>query len=253
MPRINLILAAVLGASVVLQEETPAAAASPSDDEARFPNVLFIAIDDMNDWISCLGGYNGKVHTPNIDRLVARGTLFTNAHCPSPKCAPSRAAIMTGRMPSTTGLYGNQHWWLPSLPDVVTIPVHFREQGYRTATAGKIFHSTAGSHPPNQWDEFQRQTFYEDPWHRRVKLNYPWDDHAPFPEGFPFCGFKGLGYENDWGSLPIPESGYDDSVVVEFALPRVSSVEGALISSIVRRLSPDLASVGTRDEPDASE
>ena len=72
--------------------------------EAERPNVLFLAVDDLKDWVNCLGGYEGKVHTPNIDRLAARGTLFTNAHCPSPKCAPSRAAIMTGLMPSTTGL-----------------------------------------------------------------------------------------------------------------------------------------------------
>ena len=60
------------------------------------PNVLFLCVDDMKDWVNCLDGYEGKVHTPNIDRLAARGTLFTNAHCPSPKCAPSRAAILTG-------------------------------------------------------------------------------------------------------------------------------------------------------------
>ncbi|GAG37884.1 unnamed protein product, partial [marine sediment metagenome] len=71
------------------------------------PNVLFLALDDMKDWVRCLGGYEGTVHTPNIDRLGKRGMLFTNAHCASPKCAPSRAAIMTGLRPSTTGLYDN--------------------------------------------------------------------------------------------------------------------------------------------------
>jgi arylsulfatase A-like enzyme len=73
--------------------------------EAKRLNVLFLAVDDMKDWVNCLGGYEGTVHTPNIDRLAKRGMLFTNAHCPSPKCAPSRAAIMTGLRPSTTGLY----------------------------------------------------------------------------------------------------------------------------------------------------
>ena len=67
------------------------------------PNVLFIAVDDMKDWVNCLGGYEGDVYTPNIDRLAKRGMLFTNAHCVSPKCAPSRVAIMTGLRPSTTG------------------------------------------------------------------------------------------------------------------------------------------------------
>ena len=99
-----------------------------SSDSNEKPNVLFLAVDDMKDWVNCLGGYEGTVYTPHIDRLASRGTLFTNAHCPSPKCAPSRAAIMTGLRPSSTGLYDNGHWWYPNLPGVATIPVHFKTQ-----------------------------------------------------------------------------------------------------------------------------
>ena len=153
-----------------------------SADAAKRPNVLFLAVDDMKDWVNCLGGYEGTVHTPNIDRLAERGVLFANAHCVSPKCAPSRAAILIGMRPSTTGLYDNGHWWLPNLPNVVTIPQHFRSHAYRVAGAGKVFHHTAGNHPPNQWDEFHRLTFREDPWFRGAKLNYPWSKHADRPE-----------------------------------------------------------------------
>ncbi|MHC4807879.1 MAG: sulfatase-like hydrolase/transferase [Planctomycetota bacterium] len=70
----------------------------------RKHNVLFIALDDMNDWISSLGGYSEKVHTPNLDRLGRKGITFTNAHSPSTVCNPSRTAIMTGLRPSTTGV-----------------------------------------------------------------------------------------------------------------------------------------------------
>ncbi len=182
------------------------------------PNVLFLAVDDMKDWVNCLGGYGGTVHTPNIDRLARRGMLFTSAHCASPKCAPSRAAIMTGLRPSTTGLYDNGHWWLPNLPEVVTIPAHFRSHGYRVVGSGKLFHHTAGNHPPNQWDDFFRLTFREDPWFRGVKLNYPWSKHGPYPNGFPFSGVQGLGHENDWGSLGIAEHEYDDALTVAYAV-----------------------------------
>ncbi len=182
------------------------------------PNILFLAVDDMNDWVGCLGGYQGTVHTPNIDRLAKRGMLFANAHCPSPKCAPSRAAIMTGLRPSTTGLYDNGHWWLPNLPDVVTIPMHFRGAGYRVVGAGKIFHHTAGNNPPSQWDDFFRLLFRNDPWFRGVKLNYPWSKAGPIPAGFPFSGVKGLGHENDWGSLGIPEAEYDDTLSADYAI-----------------------------------
>lgn len=187
-------------------------------DHRSQPNVLFLAVDDMKDWVNCLGGYEGTVHTPNIDRLAKRGMLFRAAHCPSPKCAPSRAAIMTGLRPSTTGLYDNGHWWLPNLPDVVTIPMHFRRQGYRVVGAGKIFHHTSGNHPPNQWDDFQRLTFGEDPWFRGVKLNYPWSKHERYPQGFPFSGVKGLGHENDWGALKIADEEYDDALTTNYAV-----------------------------------
>jgi choline-sulfatase len=189
-----------------------------NEGPAQQPNVLFLAVDDMKDWVNCLGGYEGTVHTPNIDRLARRGMLFTNAHCPSPKCAPSRAAIMTGLRPSTTGLYDNGHWWLPNRPQVVTIPVHFRRHGYRVMGAGKIFHHTAGNNPPKQWDDFFRLSFRNDPWFRSVTLNYPWSKSGPNPEGFPFSGVPGLGHENDWGALHIPEADYDDVLSADYAV-----------------------------------
>lgn len=182
------------------------------------PNVLFLAVDDLKDWVHCLGGYEGVVHTPNIDRLAKRGMLFANAHCASPKCAPSRAAILTGLRPSTTGLYDNSHWWLPNLPNVVSLPAYFRQHGYHVAGAGKIFHHTAGNNPPNQWDDFFRLTFRDDPWFRGSKLNYPWSKSGPNPLGFPFSGVLGLGHENDWGSLDLPEEQHDDTLSAEYAV-----------------------------------
>lgn len=194
---------------------------------AERPNVLFLAVDDMKDWVNCLGGYEGKVLTPNIDRLADRGILFTNAHCPSPKCAPSRSAILTGFRPSTTGLYDNGHWWQPNYPNIVTIPAHFRSQGYRVAGAGKIFHHTAGNHPTDQWDDFQKLLFRDDPWFRGVKLNYPWSKHEPPPDGFPFSEVKGLGHENDWGSLGYDELDYDDSRTASYVVEFLEQHQGA--------------------------
>ena len=68
-------------------------------------NVLFIAVDDLNDWVGCLGGHP-QVKTPHIDGLAARGTLFSNAHCQAPLCNPSRSSVLTGLRPSTTGICG---------------------------------------------------------------------------------------------------------------------------------------------------
>lgn len=106
---------------------------------AKKPNVLMIAVDDLNDWIGVLGGHP-QTQTPNIDRLAKRGLLFTNAHCAAPACNPSRAALMTGVRPWTSGVYLNAQPWRPVMPDTVTLPQHFMANGYQVRGGGKIYH-----------------------------------------------------------------------------------------------------------------
>jgi choline-sulfatase len=113
--------------------------------EAKKPNVLFIAIDDQNDWIGTLGGHP-MAKTPNIDRLAAQGTVFLNAHCNAPLCNPSRTSLMLGLRPTTTGIYGLAPWFrdLPELKNRVALPQHFANNGYRTGATGKIYHGYSG-------------------------------------------------------------------------------------------------------------
>jgi arylsulfatase A-like enzyme len=120
-------------------------------DQPTRPNVLLIAIDDMNDWVGCLGGHP-DAHSPNIDRLGKRGTLFTNAHCQAPICNPSRTSIMYGLRPSSTGVYMNspKPWTVAALKRRVTMPRHFAAHGYRTYTTGKIYHGSGL--PPGDFD-----------------------------------------------------------------------------------------------------
>ncbi len=108
---------------------------------AARPNILFLAIDDQNDWIGHLGGHP-LVKTPNLDRLAARGTTFLNAHCNAPICNPSRTSLMLGLRPTTTGIYGLAPWFrnLPEYKNRVTLPQYFAKQGYLTAATGKIYH-----------------------------------------------------------------------------------------------------------------
>ena len=118
---------------------------NPSDlrAEESKPNVLMIAIDDLNDWVSCLGGHP-QANTPNIDRLAERGVLFTNAHCQAPICNPSRTSLMLGLRPSSTGVYLNNAWFRnsPRNQNRVTLGEHFGLNGYKTLSAGKIFHTS---------------------------------------------------------------------------------------------------------------
>jgi iduronate 2-sulfatase len=99
------------------------------------PNILFIASDDMKPLI---GAYGDRfANTPNLDRLAARGTAFVNAHCQWAVCGPSRASLMTGLMPETTGVLGFKQM-RAKIPDMVTLPQHFRANGYETAATGKL-------------------------------------------------------------------------------------------------------------------
>ena len=168
----------------------------------------------MNDWVGCLGGYPG-VRTPNIDRLARRGVLFRNAHCAAPVCNPSRTALLTGWSPARTGIYDNEQWWRPALPDAVTLPQYFRKHGYNASGAGKVFHHVAGFNPPDQWDDFQLQEF-DDPWYRRQEW-YPWVKKIPNPPGHPFNGLDNFQGEFDWGVLPYKEEQYGDMRAVDYA------------------------------------
>ena len=191
-----------------------------AEKDAR-PNVLMIAVDDMRDWVGHLHGYQGTVQTPNIDRLASLGTAFTNAHTASPVCCPSRAAVMSGKLPSTTGVFSNQHWWKPHLPDLVTIPVHFRSQGYIAVGGGKLFHHTVGNNPPGQWDAYHRLVFRDDAWSRqtpRYRTLYPFTQPKPVPKEFPYSGLTLYSPEVDWGVLPQAEAEYDDARTVDYAI-----------------------------------
>lgn len=106
------------------------------------PNVLLIGIDDLNDWIGCLGGHP-QAKTPNLDALAKRGVLFANAHCQSPVCNPSRASLMTSLYPETSGIYflNPSIDSSPSAKKVLTMPTRFAQEGYHVTGGGKLFHA----------------------------------------------------------------------------------------------------------------
>ncbi len=125
-----------------------ASAAAPPESPAQRPNILFIAIDDLNDWVGPLQGHP-QVKTPNMDRLARRGMTFLNAHCQAPLCNPSRTSVLTGLRPSTSGVYALNPWFrsAPALKKLVTLPQYFSQHGYRTITTGKVYHD---AYPPKE-------------------------------------------------------------------------------------------------------
>ncbi|MEX2512951.1 MAG: sulfatase [Cyclobacteriaceae bacterium] len=196
------------------------------------PNVLFIAIDDLNDWVGIMNTHP-QVKTPNIDRLAKSGLLFTNAHTQAPLCNPSRVSIMTGLRPTTTGIYNlaPHHRDVPATKNVITLPQYFEKHGYKTLSNGKIFHSIGNS--PEKRAEFQE-------WgpigggtagHPPNKLvgethmgNHPLLDWGVYPE-------KGDSVRNDykvasWAEMKLAELGNQKTeqpffMAVGFWLPHV--------------------------------
>ena len=122
---------------------------------AKF-NVLFIAVDDLNNNLGCYG--HPQVKSPHIDRLAARGVRFDRAYCQYPLCNPSRVSLLSGRRPDTTGIMDLQTPPRTHLHDVVFLPQYFRQQGYYTAHVGKIFHTGPEFEDPASWDHEIRET-----------------------------------------------------------------------------------------------
>lgn len=119
--------------------------------ESQPPNVLFISIDDLNDWVGVLGGHP-QASTPNIDALAASGALFSNAHCSIARCYPSRMSLLSGLRPTTTGIYENgQPNFRDAYPDMVILPQYFRNNGYKVLGGGKILRKNSD---PDSWDDY---------------------------------------------------------------------------------------------------
>ncbi len=168
------------------------------------PNVLFIAIDDQNDWIGCMGGHP-QVKTPNIDALARRGTLFANAHCQAPLCNPSRSSLLTGMRPSSTGICG----LAPGIRDVartrdlITLPQTFTQAGYFTSNHGKIYHD--GSLRPKD----QKREFLE--WGERGGMRRPPQPIANLP-------WPGRHPAMDWGAFPEKDEDCADWKIASSAI-----------------------------------
>ena len=98
------------------------------------PNILFIAVDDLRPDIGCYG--NKVAKTPNIDRIASQGIVFNRAYCQQAVCSPSRSSLLTGKRPDATKVWDLETHFRVALPDTVTLPQHFKANGYHTAALG---------------------------------------------------------------------------------------------------------------------
>lgn len=199
------------------------------------PNVLFIAVDDLNDWVGCLGGHP-QADTPHIDELARRGVLFSNAHCAAPACTPSRASLFTGQMPQSTGVWSNDGPKLMRLRrNAFLLPDSFTRAGYRTLGTGKLGPSKScfqtyfdvhqrwsplsseaveytaaelpskGTDNPRHVVKLRNQQYV-------LPLNRMPSDRTPAdPKGESF----------DWGPFDVPDADFGDTQITDWAIEQL--------------------------------
>ncbi len=188
-----------------------------SDSSGKTPNIIMVMVDDLNDWVGAMN-VHPQARTPHIDKLARSGTLFANAHAQAPICGPSRTSLMTGLLPSTTGVYGHINdddirSASPALENSVFLPEFLAEAGYYTMGIGKLFHKGA---PENAYHEFGGRHPGFGP---KPEKAFHWDQK---------------GTSTDWG--PYPDS--DDQ------MPDIKSAQWAAERLNRRYDSPFLLSVG---------
>jgi arylsulfatase A-like enzyme len=174
--------------------------------ERPHPNVLFIAVDDLNDWVGPLGGHP-MVKTPNIDRLARRGMTFLNAHCQAPLCNPSRTSVMLSLRPTTTGIYALEpsYFAVPQLKDRVPLFEHFKQNGYQVFSVGKLWHGPISP-------EMRKRQFTE--LGAAGKMIRPEKPFVETPSKHPLV---------DWGPFPENEADHYDYQTAGWAIRKLES------------------------------
>ncbi len=210
----NKLLLLAFAADIVTLSAYAAKKPAKNTVENQKPNVLFISVDDLNNWLSCLNNTSGT-KTPNIDRLAAKGVLFSNAQCQAPLSGPSRASIMTGLRPSTTGQYGmipddKIRSDNPATQEIVFLPEYFRNNGYHTMGIGKLFHTHA---PKGVFDESGGRVAGFGP---IPKKPFVWDGFGPADKKV--YGKTGT----DWGAFPESDELMPDHASANWAIERLN-------------------------------
>ncbi len=198
--------------------------------EERPPNVLFIAVDDLNDWVAAFDGHP-KAKTPHLEDFADSGAVvFQNAHCPGPVCGPSRSALLSGFWPSTSGIYGNSHNMLDSelVQAHATLPEYFAKHGYHSLSKGKIYHA---HHSKNGTDKGQ-WAFEE--WHQnesgsgvdRTKVTSRDKNLIDGKPGPPSQYSTGSGSEFAWGPTRGQKEETSDYKTAQWAAEQLQAEHG---------------------------
>lgn len=213
----------VIGALVFDAAGSALLAADPAGGAASSssrPNVLFIVVDDLRPELGCYGVTQAQ--TPNIDRLAKQGVVFTRAYCQQPLCGPTRASLLTGLRPASTGVFHNKTHFREKNPDVITLPQHFKNNGYYTMTIGKVFHG--GVDDNSTWSERLRPTTLGQPYPVKPVNGYQLPENRKALEKGEAGSKKedsGTGIGPATECADVPDQAYKDGVTADTAIAAI--------------------------------
>jgi arylsulfatase A-like enzyme len=186
----------------------------------RKMNLLFIAVDDLRPQLGCYG--KRQIISPNIDRLASEGMLFERTYCQQAVCGPTRASLLSGVRPDTSKIYGNRTPVRKAMPDVVTLPEHFKNNGYETLSIGKIYH-----HPKDDlqgWtaEPYRAGTFPEGEWRGRGYLTKEAiAQMEKYNKAYPKMKGRGPAFE----AADVPDGAYPDGRNTEYAIKQLNRLK----------------------------
>lgn len=208
-----------------------------NDLSAGKPNVLFIAVDDLRPELSCFG--KPQMKTPNFDRLATMGVSFSHAYCQQAVCAPSRNSLLTGLRPDAIGIYDLYTFFRKKQPDVITLPQHFKNNGYHTESMGKIYHTGHGnSNDSESWSVPHWNMGDEVSKLKKIVHGDTTDLERDFP--------KVNGVQLPWYCSNAPENNMTDAMIANHAVTRIKALNGKPFFLAVGFIKPHLPFVSPK-------
>ena len=186
----------------------------------RKMNVLFIAVDDLRPQLGCYG--QQQIISPNIDSLASQGMVFESTYCQQAVCGPTRASLLSGVRPDTSKIYGNSTSVRKAMPDVITLPEHFKNNGYETLSIGKIYHHPSDDRRGWSADPYRAGTFPEGAWKGRGYLTeQAITQMEKYNKDNPKMQGRGPAFE----AADVPDSAYPDGFNTDYAIKQLNRLK----------------------------
>ncbi|MCP4257987.1 MAG: sulfatase [Planctomycetes bacterium] len=213
-------LSLLVGSAVLSALSCPIALARQRSGGKRKINVLFIAVDDLRPQLGCYG--QKQIISPNIDRLASQGMVFEHAYCQQAVCGPTRASLLSGVRPDTSKIYNNNLPVRKAMPNVETLPEHFKNNGYETLSIGKIYHHPSDDRQGWSSEPYRAGTFPEGAWKGRGYLTRESiTQMEQYNKAYPKMQGRGPAFE----AADVPDNSYPDGFNTDYAIKQLNRLK----------------------------